>query len=153
MSFRRPTPAVAVVGALLLAAAALLAVELGLGAIRYGSGKVADPCHPETFAGHGLDAVVQRVVLDGLSGAACQLGTTREELVLSFGSGGGNTTRRWDQRTVETAVRAGMLSAVNDAEARGEIPGLLATLLRSAIDAAPLDQLIRGAISVRDLLG
>jgi hypothetical protein len=142
-----------VVGALLLAAAALLAVELGLGAISYGSGKVADPCHPETFAGHGLDAVVQRVVLDGLSGAACQLGTTREELVLSFGSGGGNTPPRWDRQTVEVAVRAGMLAAINDAEARGNIPGLLAMLLRRAIGAVPLDQLIRGAISLSDLVG
>jgi hypothetical protein len=128
-------------------------LELGLGALRYGSGKLTDPCHPEAFPGKGLDAVVQRVVLDGLSGAACRLGTTREELVLSFGSGGALTSRRWDRQTVEVAVRAGMLSAVDRAEERGEIPGLLATLLRSAINAAPLDQLLRGAISVRDLLG
>lgn len=153
MSLRRPTPAVAVVGMLLLAAAVLLAVELGLGALRYGSGKLADPCRPEAFSGHGLDAAVQRVVLDGLNGAACRLGTTREELVLSFGSNGAYTSRRWDRHTVEVAVRAGMLAAVDKAEERDEIPGLLATVLRSAINAAPLDQLIRGAIGLRDLLG
>jgi len=46
-----------------------------------------------------------------------------------------------------------MLAAVTDAEHRGEIPGRLATLLRRGIEAAPLDQLIRGAISLRDLIG
>jgi hypothetical protein len=46
-----------------------------------------------------------------------------------------------------------MLAAINDAEARGNIPGLLAMLLRRAIDAVPLDQLIRGAISLSDLVG
>jgi hypothetical protein len=92
-------------------------------------------------------------VLDGLDGAACRLGTTREELVLSFGSGAGSPPRRWDQHTIEVAVRAGMLAAVSDAEQRGEIPSLLATLLRNSIQAAPLDQIIRGAISLRDLIG
>jgi len=153
MSIRRPTQAVAVVGALLLAAVVLLAVELGLGALRYGSGKLADPCKPHAFEGHGFDAVVQQVVLDGLNGAACRLGTTREELVLSFDPNGGYSSRRWDRQTVEKAVRAGMISAVNNAEDRGNIPGVLAPLLRSAIEAAPLDQLIRGAINLRDLLG
>ena len=153
MSLQPPTAAIAVLVALLLAAAALLAVELGLGAVGYGSGKVADPCRPRSFAGSGLDAAVQRVVLDGLDGAACRLGTTREELVLSFGPGAGDSPRRWDRHTIEVAVRAGMLTAVNDAERRGEIPSLLATLLRRGIEAAPLDQLIRGAISLSDLIG
>ena len=153
MSLRRPTPAVAVVGALLFAAVALLAIELALGGIRFGSGKLADPCKPHTFEGEGLDAVVQQVVLDGLDGAACRLGTSREELVLSFDPNGNYTSRRWDRQTVETAVRAGMVSAVNNAEARGDIPGVLAALLKGAIEAAPLDELIRGAIGLRDLLG
>jgi hypothetical protein len=139
--------------ALLVAAGVLLAVELGLGATGYGSGKLADPCRPHAFAGSGLDATVQQVVLDGLDGAACRLGTTREELVLSFESRAGDPPRRWDRHTIEVAVRAGMVAAVNDAEQRGEIPGLFATLLRDAIEAAPLDQLIRGTISLRDLIG
>jgi hypothetical protein len=153
VSVPRPTAAFAALAALLVAAAVLLAVELGLGATGYGSGKLADPCRPHTFAGSGLDATVQQIVLDGLDGAACRLGTTREELVLSFGSDTGYPPRRWDQHTVEVAVRAGMFAAVSDAEHRGEIPGLLATLLRHGIEAAPLDQLIRGAISLRDLIG
>ena len=153
MSVRRPSAAITALATLLVAAAVLLVVELGLGATGYGSGKLADPCRPHMFAGSGVDATIQQVVLDGLDGAACRLGTTREELVLSFGSGAGYPPRRWDQHTIEVAVRAGMLAAIRDAEQRGEIPGLLATVLRGAIEAAPLDQLIRGAISLRDLIG
>ena len=37
-----------------------------------------------TFEGEGLDATVQRIALDGLNGAACELGVTREDLVLSL---------------------------------------------------------------------
>ena len=153
MSARRPTSAIIGLVALLVAAALLLAVELGLGAASYGSGKLADPCRPHTFSGGGLDATIQQIVLDGLDGAACRLHTTREELVLSFGSGTGYPPRRWDKQTIEKAVRAGMLAAVSNAESRGQIPGFVATLLRNAIEAAPLDKLIQGSISLGDLFG
>ena len=152
MKVARPAPGVAVLLALLLASATLLVVELGLGAAGYGSAKLANPCKPRTFAGSGLDATIQRVVLDGLDGAACRLGTSREELVLSLSSGGGYPPRRWSRQTIETALRAGMLAAVDRAEQRGEIPSLLTPLLRRAIREAPLDQLIRGAIGLRDLI-
>lgn len=153
MSVRRPTGAIAVLIALLLAVATLLAVELGLGATGYGSTRLADPCHPKTFPGSGVDATIQRVVLDGLSGAACRLGTTREELVLSLGSGGGYPPRRGSREKIEVALRAGMLAAVDAAEQRGEIPSPLAPLLRGAIRAASIDQLIRGAVGLTNLFG
>jgi hypothetical protein len=149
----RPTPARAVLLALLLAAAILVGVELVRGAAGYGSGTVADPCRERTFGGSGLDAAVQRVVLDGLDGAACRLGTSREELVLSLGVGEGFPPKRWDRHTIEVALRAGMLGAVDRAEARGEIPSLLAPLLRRAVRSLPLAQLIRGGIELRDLIG
>jgi hypothetical protein len=153
VSRRRVAPALAALLGLLAAAAILVVVEFGLGAAGYGSGKVADPCRPRTFAGSGIDATVQRVVLDGLDGAACKLGTSREELVLSLGSGGSFPPRRWDRPTIETALRAGLLGAVDRAEQRGDIPGFVVPLLRRAIRSAPLDELIRGAISLRDLIG
>jgi hypothetical protein len=151
MTARRP--AVLVLFALLVAAAALVLVEIGLNASGYGSTKLADPCRPRTFPGGGVDAAVQRIVLDGLSGAACKLGTSREELVLSLGTGGDYPPRRWDRHTIEVALRAGMVAAVDHADERGDIPGFLAPLIKSAIEAAPLDQLIRGAIGLRNLLG
>jgi hypothetical protein len=135
--------------ALLAAAVLLVAVELAQGAIGYGSGKLANPCVERTFPGGGLDAALQRIVLDGLDGAACRLGTSREELVLALGGG----ASRWNRRQIDTALRAGMLTAVDRAEARGDIPAIVAPLLRKAIEHAPIDQLVRGAISLRDLIG
>jgi hypothetical protein len=149
----RLTPPLAVLLALLLAGAVLLAVELARGAAGYGSGTVAKPCVERSFPGSGLDAAVQRIVLDGLDGAACRLGTSREELVLSLGTGTGFPPRRWDRHTIEVALRAGMLGAVGRAEQRGEIPGFLAPLVRHAVRSLPLEQLIRGGIGLRDLIG
>ena len=146
------TARVAVV-ALLAAAAVLIVLELGLGASSYGSGKLANPCHPRTFRGSGFDATVQRIVLDGLSGAACRLHTSREELVLSIGSVPTGSGPHWDRHTIEVALRSGMLASLHASVRRGEIPGFLEPLLRQAIEKAPLDQLIRGGISLRGLIG
>ena len=133
---------------LLLAAVVLVVVELGKGAVGYGSGTVANPCHSRSFAGSGIDAAVQRVVLDGLDGAACRLGTSREALVLSLGRGSGFPHRHYDRQTVEDALRAGMLAAIDRAEQRGDVPSFLAPILRQAVQSAPLDQLLRGAFGL-----
>jgi hypothetical protein len=147
------TTARAAVVALLAAAAVLIVLELGLGAASYGSGKLADPCHPRTFAGGGLDGALQRVVLDGLSGAACRLRTSREQLVLSIGSVETGSGPHWDKHTIEVALRAGMLASLDASVRRGDIPGFLEPPLREVIKRAPLDELIRGAIGLRGLIG
>lgn len=138
--------------ALLLAGVALVAVELGLGALEEPSPKIANPCQPREGPTGGLDATVQRIVLDGLDGAACRLHTTREELVLSIG-GGSLAPRHWDEHTIEVALRAGMLRSVNAAEQRGDVPGFLAPTLRRLVERLPLEQLIRGGVRLSDLLG
>jgi hypothetical protein len=131
---------------LLLAAVGLVIVELGKGAVGYGSGTVANPCHNRSFAGSGIDAAVQRIVLDGLDGAACRLGTSREALVLSLSRGSGFPHKHFDRQTVEDALRAGMLAAIDRSEQRGDIPSFVAPLLRPAVQSLPLDQLLRGAL-------
>jgi hypothetical protein len=149
---RRPCPAQTVLPALLAAALVLVAVELAKGALSGPSPGLASPCRPrEVHSGRGLDATIQRIVLDGLDGAACRLHTTREELVLSLGPGTG-FRRRWDQRTIEIALRAGLLHSVDEAERRGDVPEFVAPLLRQVIRAAPLDRLIEGGIRLRDLI-
>jgi hypothetical protein len=130
----------------------LAVVELGLGAASPVSPKLANPCRPRAAQGSGFDAAIQRIVLDGLDGAACRLHTTREELVLSLGSGTG-FHRRWDRHTIEVALRAGLLRSVDEAERRGDVPSFLAPALRRLIEAAPLDRLIAGGIGLSDLLG
>jgi len=138
--------------ALLIAGVALVAVELGLGALDEPSPKIANPCQPRAGRTGGIDMTIQRIVLDGLDGAACRLHTTREELVLSIG-GGSLAPRQWDEHTVEAALRAGLLRSVDAAEQRGDVPSFLAPALRGLVERAPLDKLIRGGFSLNDLLG
>jgi hypothetical protein len=140
-------------GALGLAAAVLIVIELANGALDYGESKVADPCVPRaTFPGEGFQDTIQRIVLDGLDGAACELNTTREELVLSLDPDLGRNVE-WDRETLERAVRAGLLESIADAEARDSIGGLEARLLSEVVERAPLDWLIQGGSSLADLLG
>ena len=149
---RRLTRAELVLAAMLAAAALLLAVELAKGAAEPVSLVLANPCNPRQAHGSGFDATVQRIVLDGLDGAACGLHTTREELVLSLAPGTG-FRRRWDRQTIEVALRAGMLRSVDEAERRGDLPSFIAPVLRRLVQTAPLDRLIEGGFQLRDLLG
>ena len=145
-------PAVWVLVALLATVAALVGVELGKGALHEPAPKLANPCQPRGGRTGGIDATIQRIVLDGLDGAACRLHTTREELVLSFAPETG-IRRRWDQHTVEVAIRAGMLRSIDEAQRRGDLPDFAAGLARELVKRVPIDQLIRGGLSLRGLLG
>ena len=139
--------------ALGLAAVVLIAVELANGALDYGESNVADPCvQRQPYPGEGFEATIQRIVLDGLDGAACELNTTREELVLSVDPELGRDVE-WDDQALERAVRAGLLESIAEAEARGSIGGLEARLMREVVERAPLDWLVQGGTSIADLLG
>jgi hypothetical protein len=125
--------------ALLAAAAALLVVELSLGAVGFGKPHLADPCTSKpAFRGGGLDGEVQRFALSGLNGAACKLHATREELVLSFVPAAGTKPVRWDRQTIEDALRFGFDRAANDLEARG-LAGLVIGHILEVVIGAPLD--------------
>jgi len=145
-------PAVWVLVALLASGAVLVGVELARGALDQPSPKIANPCQPRAGRSGGIDTTIQRIVLDGLDGAACRLHTTREELVLSIG-GGSLAPRQWDEHTVEVALRSGLLRSVDAAEQRGDVPSFLAPALRGLVERAPLDKLLRGGFSLSDLLG
>ena len=127
----------AVLLALFLAAAVLIGVEFAQGAAHAGRVHLADPCQPRNLKTDAL----QRVVLDGLDGAACKLHLSREALVLSIGASSPFHTH-WTNRQIEVAVRAGLLRAVDEAERRGDIPSLLAGPIRQAIKTLPIDKLI-----------
>jgi hypothetical protein len=142
-----------IVAALLASGAVLVAVELGKGALEEPSPKIANPCKPRDGRTGGIDTTIQRIVLDGLDGAACRLHTTREELVLPLGADSAVLPRRWDEHTVEVALRAGLLRSVDAAERRGDVPGFLAPLLRRLVESAPLDRLVQGGFSLGDLIG
>ena len=72
--------------------------------------------------------------------------------MLSIG-GGSQAPRHWDEHTIEVALRAGLLRSVDEAVQRGDVPSFLAPTLRGLVERLPLEKLIRGGISLNDLLG
>jgi hypothetical protein len=145
--------AIWIVAALLASGAVLVAFELGKGALEEPSPTIANPCQPREGPTGGIDATIQRIVLDGLDGAACRLHTTREELVLSLGGNSAVLPRRWDEHTVEVALRAGLLRSVDEAVQRGDVPSFLGPPLQSLVRRLPLDRIVQGGFSLSDLLG
>ena len=147
-----PRIAFAALVALFVGAASLIALELANGAANAGALAVRDPCEPRpSFPGEGLDATLQRIVLDGLDGAACELGTTREELVLSLAPSSGVEQLPWDDEAIELAIRAGLLESIDDAEQRGSLNGFVAVVLRQIVERAPVQWLIDGGQGIAGL--
>lgn len=132
------------VGVLVLVAVALIGVELSKGARTSGEFVAQDPCTatPDPFPGGGLDAAVQRIALSTLNGAACELGTTRERLVLSLDENSGFDDVDWDKETMENALRVGARRAIDDANDRDAIPGWVASALEFVVDRAPIGWLV-----------
>lgn len=151
MSVRRVPGPVFLLAALVLGAVILVVVELANGATSPVSPTILRPCEARApFEGGGLSGVVQRVVLEGLDSAACKLGTTREELVLSLSPS--TTSRRWDRKTIEVAIRAGLNGAIDAEQRRGSIPGFLVPTLHRLVEQTPFDKLIRGGVALGNLI-
>jgi hypothetical protein len=144
---------VKIVAGLLAAAVVFLAIELGMGAWSFGEVRRVNPCTATAPSlGGGFDAAIQRIVLDGLNGAACRLHTTREELVQALGPSS-SSTRPWSDEQIQQAVRAALGRAIDESEQRGDLPGIVASLLREAAKHAPVKFLIEGGTGLTDLLG
>jgi hypothetical protein len=112
------------------AAVALIIVELALGALSFGQPHLADPCASKPVRiGTGIDGAIQRLARSTLDGAACELHTTREELVLSFIPAAGAKKIRWDRRTIDRALRAGLTRAAHDLAGTGVAGQILAYTL------------------------
>jgi len=143
---------VAVVAVLLAAAVVLVGVELASGAGDRDAALVAQPCSQRAlYPGSGFDAIVQRIVLDGLDSAACRLGTTREQLVLTLAPGSKGRSAERDRAVV--ALRAGLLRALARGEARGDVPGLFAPAIERLVKSAPIESLLEGRFSLGSLFG
>ncbi|HEU4840651.1 MAG TPA: MFS transporter, partial [Ilumatobacteraceae bacterium] len=132
------------VAALGLAALGLVVTELANGARDVGQFVAEDPCTaaPDPYPGDGLDASVQRIALSALNGAACELGTTRERLVLSLDTNSGYADVTWDDETLEAALQVGAHRAIDDANDRDAIPGWAAAALGFLVDRAPTGWLV-----------
>ena len=127
-----------VLAALVVAVGVLIVVELALGALDFGETRIADACTTEAeFEGGGIDGAIQRFALSAISGAACELGTSREELVLSFVPSANASDVRWDKETINNALRAGVKRAAEDTAGTGFLGSLLGGLLKEIL-ADPL---------------
>jgi hypothetical protein len=126
-----------ILAALTVAALSLIAIELALGAPSFGQPRLADPCTATAGpSGGGLNGTIERLARATLDGAACELHTTREELVLSFVPGAGTHKIRWTKQTIDRALRAGLNRAAHNLAGNGIIGDALAFTLTRAV--APL---------------
>jgi MFS family permease len=143
-SERRRRASTVGIAAVAVAAIGLLGWQLAAGARTVGEFVAEDPCTagPDPHPGSGLDASIQRIALSTLNGAACELHTTRERLVLSLDTTSGYHDVTWDKPTLEKALRVGAHRAINDANDRDSIPGFMAAALGFLVDRAPIDWLV-----------
>jgi hypothetical protein len=124
-----------------LLVAAVLGVQIATGGGQYVPRRPANPCAPRPIPPirPQLEPLAEQIVLLGLDGAACQLGISRERLVLALAD-----TRSLDPRA-PTALQAGLRDAVNRLEREGRLPKL-SRLLPEALDQADLPGLAKTII-------
>jgi hypothetical protein len=130
-----------------VAAAGLVAVYLALGGASYAPAKVADPCAPRDWTEPGgLEEVGNQIVLSALDGVACEIGASREEVVLAFESEATleEFGREHDvsEDDLERLARVGLERAITDAEEAGALSSRLADLTRGLVDRIPAGLLI-----------
>jgi len=144
----------------LLVSIALVAVVVipyvALGGGAFEPTPVADPCQPRDRAdAEGLGETIERIALQAVDHVACELGVSREELVLALRSVDDlDALARKEGKSrddLEEALRAGLVRAVDEGESQGLIGGTTAGGLRFAADHLPLGLLLsvlRGASSI-----
>lgn len=142
-----------------LMVAAVLVVQLVNGGGGYEPLRPADPCRERVVdsQAEGIEALTERLVLIGVDGAACELGVSREALVLELAQQEEPTDQQVD------ALRSGLLAAVGRMADDGTLPPVSA-LLDEALDQADLnglleslvralpDSVVDGALSTEDVL-
>jgi hypothetical protein len=129
------------------AALALVVTYLALGGASYAPAKVADPCATRDWREpQGLAEVGEQIVLSGLDGAACELGVSREEMVLALAN---RDSREQfarehgisDER-LEQLVRDGLMRAIDDAVQADALNPTIADILRGLVRTIPVDELV-----------
>ena len=123
-----------------LASAALIGGYVALGGGDYEPTPPPDPCTRRAADGPGgLTGTLERVGLNALAGAACDLGVSRERLLLAVS---GKQEIAIDDERREDAFRAGLRQAVDEEERAGRLSGTELFLIRAAIEALPVDAVL-----------
>jgi hypothetical protein len=129
------------------AAVALVVTYLALGGASYAPAQVADPCATRDWREpQGLSEVGEQIVLSGLDGVACELGVSREEMVLALAKS--DSRERFarehgisDDR-LEQLVRDGLVRSIDDAEEADALNPTIADILRGLVRSIPVDELV-----------
>jgi len=134
----RLTPLLASIA--LVAAVVIPYVALGGGSFE--PTPVADPCQArERTEAEGLGETIERIALQSVEHVACDLGVSREELVLALRSEDAfdafTAEHGIDRAEAEDAIHDGLVQAVDEAEEDGTLPGLVAPLVRRAAESVP----------------
>jgi hypothetical protein len=121
---------------------AVVVPYLALGGGRFEPAPVADPCEArERPDAGGLAETLEAIALAGVDGVACELGVSREELVLALRSEEAlaefSDEQGLDRDELEQAITDGLIRAVDQAEEAGSLPGLVAPLVRRAAESVP----------------
>jgi hypothetical protein len=140
----------AIIAAALGLSAGLVGVQLASGGADFVPQRAADPCQDRGRTGkHDLEGLAETVVLTGLDEAACELGVTRERLLLALPSKEDRAELAretgTDDRGLARAIKDGMLTGVDRLEKTGELPKMSA-LLPSVADQLGIPQSLAGLI-------
>ena len=136
------------VGASAAAAALLVIAYLAAGGASYEPAKVRDPCQPREWRSpDNPQEIAEQFTLSALDGAACDLHVSRETLARALATPQSRErfVERYgiDHAEFETAVRAGVVRAIDDAVDAGALNPLIAVPLREAARNLPVDEAIR----------
>jgi hypothetical protein len=119
-----------------LCAVALVAVYAGLGGGDQAPTPPPDPCAIEAeSAGDGAVGTLERLGLNALAGGACELGVSRERLLLALA---GDAELEVGREQRDEAFRAGLREAIAEEERAGRLGATEAFLLRQAVGFLPI---------------
>jgi hypothetical protein len=135
------------IGWAIAASVGLVVVYLALGGASYAPAKVADPCAPREWRDPGgFQAVAEQIVLSALDGAACELGVSREEIVLAFASRESlqqfSRAQGVGREDMEELARSGLVRAIDDAEQADALDPTVADLLRGLARRIPVSEVL-----------
>jgi hypothetical protein len=140
-----------------LASLALVVIYLVAGGASYEPAEVRDPCEPREWRSpQGLQEIAEQFSLSALDGAACELQVSRERLAQALRTE--ESRERFARRygigdaELESAVRAGLVRAVDDAERAGALNPLLAVPLREVAKRIPVNEAIAALRDARGFL-
>lgn len=119
----------------------MLGIQIANGGGSFEPLRSADPCTTREVASRsdGIEGLTERLVLIGIDEAACDLGVSREALILELGQPGTRSDVQVD------ALRDGLAATVRRMDDEGTLPPA-SELVDEALDTADLNRFLEIAI-------